>query len=41
MSGRRSPWEVLVSMSERNWGILNDGENFLLSLAVHPFYCGL
>lgn len=41
MSGRRSPWEVLVRMSERNWGILNDGENFLLSLAVNPFYCGL
>lgn len=41
MWGRMCPWEILGSMSERNWGILNDGENFLLSLAVNPFYCGL
>lgn len=41
MGGRTSLWETLGSKSERNQGILNNGENFSLNLAPNPFPCEL
>lgn len=41
MCGRMSLWETLGSESERNCGILNNGENFSLNSALNPLYCKL